>query len=128
MVTAGGYSEYRQMLAVMPGEVNVLRVILLRELTLTLTPTPAAILVNVFNLAVLPVSPSLGPVSPPEGGGGANAESFIEFPEGFFASETTTLIGQKVAVSNVVCCTRVPRGRETETRNRRHGGESERGG
>ena len=100
MVTADGYSEHRQTLPVMPGEVNILRVILLRELTRTLTPTLAAIVVNVFNLAVLPLSPSLGPVPLPEGVGGANTESFIEFPEGFFASETTTLIGQQVAVSN----------------------------
>ena len=100
MVTAEGYSQHRQSLAVMPGEVNILRVILLRELSHTLSPTPAAILVNVFSLAVLPLSPSPDLVSPLEGGGGANAESFIEFPEGFFASETTTLIGQQVTIDN----------------------------
>lgn len=92
MVTATGYWSHSQTLSVMPGEVNVLTVALLREMRITLTPTLVAVLVNVFSMTVhsLPLNPALL-----EGGGG----SFIELPGGMFP-EPMTLIGRQVDIGN----------------------------
>ena len=95
MVTAVGYWEYRQVLPVLPGEINVLTVQLMKQLRQTLRPSLDPVLVNLLDLSVVTAhDPSL-----PLGGGGAGAESFIEFPEGML-TEMTTLIGQSVDISN----------------------------
>ena len=101
MVTAVGYWEYRRLLGVTPGEVNIIRVQMMRQLSLTLPPSPHPLLINLLTLDVYQVTPSDGDLSPPatsQDDGGV-VQSFIEFPQGLF-NETFTLIGQPVALDN----------------------------
>ena len=95
MVTATGYWNHSQTLSVMPGEVNVLEVTLLREVRLTLDPLLVNVLVNVFTMTLyrLPLNPALLE------GGGVTTGSFIEVPGGMFP-EIMTLIGRQVDIDN----------------------------
>lgn len=95
MVTATGYWSYSQTLSVMPGEVNVLGVTLLREVRVTVDPLLVDVLVNVFSMTLHPLPLDSAFLE----GGRVTAGSFIEVPGGMFP-EPTTLIGRQVDIGN----------------------------
>ena len=90
LVTATGFWRYRRTLSVMPGEVNVLMVTLLREMRVTFTPPLSSFLISAFDLQVLPPSAlDSSLVQSPLAG-----ETFLQFPAGAFSGATTFVIRQ----------------------------------
>ena len=97
-VTARGYWEYSQLLRVLPGEVNIVRVVLMVKMVTTVPPTHHPVLISTLTLDWQPLT-SGGDLSPLTPGGVVDVESLMEFPAGTF-SEGLTVVGQAVSVGD----------------------------
>lgn len=90
LVTATGFWRYTRTLTVMPGEVNVLMVTLLKEMRRTFSPPLGSFLISVFDLQVVPPSAlNSSLVQSPLAG-----ETFLQFPRGAFSGATTFVVRQ----------------------------------
>ena len=98
VVRAVGFSPHARTLPIMPGEVNVLRVSLLREVRHTIPPMVTPILVNVLNLAVYGLS-ELGPSLLQDYSPSSSGETFIQIPAGSFL-EGATLVSRTIDIGN----------------------------
>ena len=98
VVRAVGFSPHARTLPIMPGEVNVLRVSLLREVRHTIPPMVTPILVNVLTLAVYGLS-ELGPLLLQDYSPSSSGATFIQIPAGSFL-EGATLVSRSIDVGN----------------------------
>ena len=99
MVTAVGYWDYRRSLRVVPGEVNVVRVQLMRKMVRGIPATPHRVLVSTHSLGWTAVT-SDSDLSPLTSQVVVNVESWIEFPQGMFAGGDMSVVGQAVGVAD----------------------------
>ena len=127
IVTARGYSQYHRLLRVLPGEVNVLQVQLMRIMIRNIPATSHSLIVSTLNLEWGTLTSNLSTSTPL---GRVRVETFIQFPSGVF-SESLTVIGQPVAMDNLASLEGLDMsfvtGNVSEVRRRRReiGGEEE---
>ena len=90
-VVATGYWDYKRLLRVLPGEVNILQVRLMRKIIRIIPATPHSVIISTLDLRLL--DSNLTSV------GGVRVETVVQFPRGVFG-QGATLIGQPVAMEN----------------------------
>ena len=90
-VVATGYWDYKRLLRVLPGKVNILQVRLMKKIIRKIPATPHSVIISTLDFQLL--DSNLTSVSR------VRVETVVQFPRGVFR-QGATLIGQPVAMGN----------------------------